>query len=58
MKRLYELVNELREVGPEGEDNAIEVVIGTDKQLLPNTLYDFEVEVQDGRVVLRPTVRQ
>jgi hypothetical protein len=37
-----------------------EVLIVTDKQLLPNAKYEFELDVEngaDGPIVLRPTIR-
>lgn len=35
-----------------------EIVIETDKQLLPNASYDFEVDADAHRIVLRPTIRK
>jgi len=51
-----ELIEALREEGV-GEQQM--VVIRTDKQLLPNADYVFELEVDlDATIALRPTMRR
>lgn len=56
MKPVYSFVNELRLVGHDAP--SMEVVIRTDRQLVPNASYDFEVRVEGGQVWLTPTERK